>query len=130
MFQILKLASQVLLNPYKIVDKASCRTFLIEFVLLVRTFAAKSETQLDDAMLKVIEIILNNDALFDYVFQLISDQFQTNEILFESADEKTIVELIEKIELTEIQFPEAINPVLVISLISQIISIINIVKNK
>jgi hypothetical protein len=128
MFHILKLVAQVLLSPHHIVDKASCRTFLIELVLLVKTFAAKTETKLDDVLLKHVDIILNNDALFDYVYQLIAAQLQTDEILFESADEGTIVGLVENAATAE--SPESIDPVVVISLITQIISFMNRIKNR
>ena len=105
---------------HKVTDKKSCRAFLVE-------------------VSKHIKFILNNDALFDYVYRLISDQLQTEDILFESVNEETVIELCKcqnhpeglRTGRTNGQDnPEVINPVLIISLISQIISVINAMKNK
>ena len=130
MFHLLKSTIQVLLNHYHVGDKNSCRSFLLERVLLIKSFALKTETKLDDTLLKYIEIILNNDVVFDYVYFLIMNHLQTDEILFESVNESAIVEVIEKSAPGTAEFPEAVNPAVIISLITQIVSIINTIKNK
>ena len=130
MFHLLKFAVEVLLKPYRIIDKDSCRAFLVELVLRIKTSAMKTETKLDDAILKHIELVLNNNALFEYVYRLIFDQLQTSEILFESVDEEAIAGLVESTVLKEPPSPEAIDPVLIISLVTQIMTIINTLKNR
>jgi hypothetical protein len=128
MFHLLTLATRILLSPYKITDKASWRTFLFRFISLVKTRAAETRTKIDDVFLNHVEFIVRNDALFDYIYRVIFEQFQTEEIPFESAEEKTIVKLIENAPTTE--SPEAIDPVVIVSLITQIISFINTIKNR
>ena len=105
-----------------------------------KPLAAKTETRLVGKILKHLEFVLNNDALFDYVYRLIADQLQTEEILFESAVEETILKLCKQGQnhpeglrtnrTHKEDNPEVINPVLIISLVTQIISIINTIKNK
>jgi len=106
-----------------------------------KPLAAKTETRLVGKILKHLEFVLNNSALFDYLYRLIADQLQTEEILFESAVEETILELCKQPENQNPKGlranrtckegnPEVINPVLIISLVTQIISIINTLKNK
>ena len=113
-----KLTDQVKSN--KITDKKSCRTFLFK-------------------NLKHLTFVLNNDALFDYVYRLILDQLQTDEVLLESSLEENIIELCKhtncpkglRANRTHGQDnPEVINPVVIISLVSQIISLINSLKNR
>jgi hypothetical protein len=125
MFQLLTLTAQVLLNLHKITDKASWQVFLNEIVALVKARAAETKIRLDETELKHIEFTLNNDGLFEQVYRLIDEQCQTDEILFESADEDTLLEMVEE---TTANNPEAIDPIVIVSLVSQIISIINIIK--
>jgi len=124
MFDLLKLTMLVFLKPQKINDEKSCRAFLRELILLVKSLAMETETQIDDVLLNGVEFIVNNDALFAYVYQLILEQCQTPDILFESADEDTITKLVES------QSPEAIDPIAILSIVTQIISFINTLKNK
>ena len=125
MFHFLTLAFQEILRQYNIVDKDSCRTFLRDLVLLVQTRASETGITFDEATLKHVMFTLNNDALFDYSYRLIADQLQTEEILFESADEETIAGFAEDAAANT---PETIDPVLIVSLVTQIISIINTIK--
>jgi len=129
MFHLLTLATRILLSPYKITDKASCRTFLLRFISLVKERAAETETKIDDAFLKLVEFIVRSDALFGYVYCVISEQLQTEEILFESAEEEIVIELVED-AVKNTESPEAIDPVVIVSLITQIVSFINIVKER
>jgi len=89
--------------------------------------AEKTKTEIDDKLLLQLEYILKNDVLFDYFYKLIADQFATDEILFAEADESEVTALVEQ-SVTE-PLPEAINPVVIISLVTQIISLINAIKN-
>ncbi|MCL2120462.1 MAG: hypothetical protein FWH27_18775 [Planctomycetaceae bacterium] len=73
-----------------------------------------------------LEYILKTDALFDYFFKLISDQFATNAIIFEDVNESEVIALVE--QSSPEPLPEAINPVLIVSLVTQIISLINALK--
>jgi hypothetical protein len=130
MFNFLKLAAMVTLKPVKLDDPESCKKFLIDLIRNIKPLAAKSDTQLDDIVLKYVEYVLNNDALFDYVYKLLFDQLSTDDILFESADEDTIFELCENTVPSTTEYPESLNPIVIVSLISQIISIINAIKNK
>ena len=140
MFTLLTLATQVLTNAYKITDKASWRAFLLELVSLIQSRALETGIALNDAELKHIKFALHNEALFDYVYRQISEQFQTEEILFESADENAITELCNRVGNMPTTTrrrsdgarnePEAINPALIIAMVSQIISIINTIKQR
>ena len=140
MFPLLKLACLVLLKPYKVTDKESCRKFLFDMIPLIKPLAAKTETKLDDELLKHLTFVLNNDALFDYVYRLIFDQLQTEEILFESAVEGTVLELciqgknhpegLRAHRTHGEDNPETINPIVIISLVTQLISLINTMKNR
>jgi len=126
MFTLLKLATLVLLKSHQITDENSLRLFLRELVVLTKSLAEETKTHIDDMLLKPVEFIVNNDALFAYAYRLIVEQLQTREVLFESADEATIVELV----TGDTEFPEAIDPVVIVSLITQIISLINNIKNR
>ena len=128
MFHLLKIAIQTLMSPYNIADKASWRTFLFRLISLVKTRVAETDTKIDDAFLKHIEFVLRSDALFDYIYGVISDQLQTEGTLFESVEEEVIVGLLENGATAE--SPEAIDPVVIISLITQIVSFINRIKNR
>jgi hypothetical protein len=123
---LLKLAGMVLLKSHRITDARSCQVFLRELVLLTKSLAIETKTPIDDALLKPIEFIVNNNVLFDYAYRLILDQLQAPDILFESADEDAISEIVEN----STESPETIDPVLIVSLITQIISFINRNKNK
>ena len=120
----------VLLKTHKITDQNSCRVFLREWVLLTKSLAAETGTQLDDAILQRIEFIISSDALYAYIYQLIFEQFQTPEILFESADGEAVSELVEQAEQDKTGLPEAVNPAVIVSLITKFISIINAIKNQ
>ena len=124
MFPLLTLATQVLANAHNLTDKDSWRNFLKELAFLIRTRAMESKIRLDETELKHIEFTLNNHAMFDCVYRLIAEQLQTPEILFESADDDALLESIENAMPT----PEAIDPILIVSLVSQIISLINTIK--
>jgi len=130
MFHFLKLAALTVLKPYNLTNKDSYKKFLLDLVALVTPLAQKTGVKLDDALLKHLMFILNNDLLFDYVYKLVLNQLQTEEILFESADEDAVLELCENTVPGNTEYPEAINPIVIVSLISQIISLINAIKNK
>jgi len=125
MFTLLTLAAQVLANAHKLTDADSWRNALKEFVLLIRTRVMNTQTGLDDAPLKEIEFVLNNDDLFRHVYRTIAEQFQTEEILFESVDEDIVTLLVEDAATKN---PEVIDPVVILSLITQIVSMINAIK--
>ena len=125
MFTLLTLTSQVLLNVHRITDEASWRAFLKEIVLLAKSRATETKTQLDDALVNSVLFVLNSNVLFGYVYRLIHEQCQTEEILFESTDENFIVGLVNDAAENN---PEVIDPVVIVSLISQIISVINAIK--
>jgi len=124
MFPLIRLALQFGLNQHLLNDKASCRKFLLNLVAVLKPMAEKTKTEIDDKLLLQLEYILKNDVLFDYFYKLIADQFATDEILFAEADESEVTALVEQAPL-----PEAINPVVIISLVTQIISLINAIKN-
>jgi len=126
MFPLIRLAMQVIFQPQSLGDKASCKKFLTNLLALVKPLAAQTKTDLDDRLIQQLEYILKTDALFDYFYKLISDQFTTNEIIFEEANEAEVLAIVEQSAAEPL--PEAINPVLVISLITQIISLINALK--
>jgi len=130
MFHFLTLAAQVILKSYNLNDKDSYKRFLLDLLELVRPMAKKTGIKLDDSLLKQLEFILNNDLLFDYVYKLVFQQLQSEEILLESVDEGTILELCENTVPDNTEYPEAINPIVIVSLVSQIISIINAIKNR
>jgi len=130
MFHLLTLATRVLLSPHNITDKPSCRSFLAGLIVLVKTFATRINTKLDDTLLMHIEFVLNDSVLFDYVHGVIAEQLQTEEILFESAEKETIIELVEQAAAYDAESPEAIDPVVIFSIITQIVSFINNIKNK
>ena len=125
MFDLLTLTSQVLANAHRLTDEASWRAFLKELVLLIRTRATETKTQLDDALVNGVLFVLNSNVLFGYVYRLIAEQFQTPEVLFESTDENTLFELCEHAAQDN---PEVVDPVVIVSFISQIVSIINTIK--
>jgi hypothetical protein len=130
MFHLLKFVAGVLLKPYNITDSESCRKFLHDLVLRIKPYVTESRTKIDDVLLKHIEFILNNDALFRYVHRLISNQLQTEEILVEAMDETVIAERIENTAPENTNSPEAINLVEIVSLIGKIVSIINAIKSR
>ena len=125
MFTLFTLVAQVLANAHKLTDADSWRAFLKEHILFIRTRAKDTDPQLNDVRLNDIEFVLNDDGLFEYAYGRIVDQCQTPEILVESADEDAIIGLVEK--ATE-NNPEVVDPVVIVSLITQIISVINAIK--
>ena len=128
MFTFIKLATQVILKPFQLGDRDSCKKFLIDVIQGIKPLAAANKIKLDDDILAHLQVILNNDALFAYVYQLILNQLQTKEILLESADEDTILELCDNTTISDENNPKAINPIVIITLVSQIVSIINAIK--
>ena len=126
MFPLIRLAMQVIFQPHSLTDKDSCKKFLTNLLAVVKPLAAKTKTDLDDRLLQQLEHILKTDALFDYFYKLISDQFATNEIIFEEANEAEVLTIVEQSAAGTL--PEAINPILIVSLITQIISLINAMK--
>ena len=127
MFTLLTLVAQVLANAHQLTDADSWRNALKEFVLLIRTRAMdiRTKTGLDDAPLMEIEFVLNNDDLFRHVYRTVAEQLQTEEIMFESVDEEIVTLLVEDAAAKN---PEVIDPVVIVSLITQIVSIINAIK--
>jgi len=125
MFTLLTLVAQVLANAHQLTNADSWRNALKEFVLLIRTRAMDTKTGLDNAPLKEIEFVLTNDDLFRHVYRTIAEQLQTEEILFESVDEEIVTLLVEDAAAKN---PEVIDPVVIVSLITQIVSIINAIK--
>ena len=123
MFDLLTLTSQVLANTHQLTDESSWRAFLKDIVLLAQTRAKETQTVLDDTLVNSVLFMLNSDTMFGYVYRLIAEQFQTPEILFESADEETIAEWV-----AEADNPDAVDPATIVLLVSQIISIINAIK--
>ena len=130
MFNISKLAALAALKPYNLTDKDSYKKFLSDLVALVQPLAQKNGVKLDNTYWKHLEFILSNDFLFNYVYTQAFHQLQTKEILFESADENTILELCENAVPNNTESPELISPIVIISVISQIISVINAIKNR
>ena len=125
MFPLIRLALQVVLKPNSLGDKDSCKKFLLNLLALVKPLATQTKTELDDKILQHLEYILKTDAIFEYFYKLIADQFATNEIIFEEANESEVLAIVEQ---TAESAPEAINPVLIVSLVAQIISLINALK--
>jgi len=130
MFHLFTLAARMIMNPYKIIDKRTCRTFLLRLIAIIQSRAAETDTKIDDRLLKHLEFMVTNNALFDYIYSVIFEQLQTEEILFESAEEETIIKLVENAAVKEAESLEAVDPVVIISIISRIISLINAIKNK
>ena len=130
MFHLLTLATRIFLLPHNVTDKESCRSFLLDFTSLVKSYAESTKTTLDDTLLKHIEFLLKNNVLFDYAYSVIFEQLQTEEILFESAEEETIIQLVENAVVKETESPEAIDPVVIFSIIARIVDLINAIKNK
>ncbi|MCL2349018.1 MAG: hypothetical protein FWC50_12265 [Planctomycetaceae bacterium] len=126
MFQLIRLAMQVFLKPYSLGDKASCKKFLENLIALVKPLTAQTKTDLDDRILQHLEYILKNDALFDWFYKLIADQFSTSEIVFEGVNDAELIAIVE--QSSPEPMPEMINPILIVSLVTQIISLINAIK--
>ncbi|MCL2623923.1 MAG: hypothetical protein FWD31_09690, partial [Planctomycetaceae bacterium] len=108
MFPLIRLVLQVALNQHSLTDKASCKKFLTNLLAVVKPLAAKTKTDLDDRLIQQLEYILKTDALFDYFYKLISDQFATDEIIFEEANEAEVLTIVEQ---SAAALPEAINPI-------------------
>lgn len=125
MFKIIRLVMQVAFKPYSLGDKASCKKFIENLLALIKPMAAANNVTLDDTIIAHIEKILASDALFEYFFDLIANQLQSEELIFESADEEAITALCITSNET---MPETVNPLVVISLVTQIISLINAIK--
>jgi len=126
MFSLIRLALQVGLKQYSLSDKASCRKFLLNLVAALKPMAAQTKTEIDDKILQQLEYILKNDVLFDYFYKLISDQFSTDAIIFEEVNESEMIAIVE--QSSPEPLPEVINPILIVSLVAQVISRINAIK--
>jgi len=126
MFPLIRLAMQVFLKPYSLGDKASCKKFLENLIALVKPLVAQTKTVLDDRILQHLEYILKTDALFDWFYKLIADQFSTSEIVFEDVNDAELIAIVE--QSSPEPMPEMISPVLIVSLVMQIISLINAIK--
>jgi hypothetical protein len=127
MFPLIRLAMQVIFQPQSLGDQASCRKFLTKLLALVKPLAAQTKTELDDKLMQQLEYILKTDSLFDYFYKLIADQFSTDAVIFEDVHASEMIALVE--QSSPEPLPEAINPVLIVSLVTQIISLINAIKN-
>lgn len=126
MFKLIRLAMQVFLKPYSLDDKTSCKKFFENLIALVKPLAAQTKTELDDKLIQQLEYILKTDALFDWFYKILVDQFSTNEVVFEDVAESEVVALLE--QAAPEPTPEAISPLVIISLVTQIISLINALK--
>ena len=126
MFKILRIAFQVVFKPYSLNDKATCKKFVENILALIKPLAAQSKTEIDDSIIQHLEYILKTDTLFDWFYQLVIDQFSTDEVVFESVDDSFVVEAL---NASQEQEPEAISPIVIVSLVTQIISLINAIKN-
>jgi len=124
MFPLIRLALQVVLKTNFLGNKDSCKKFLLNLLALVKPLAVQTKTTLDDKIVQHLEYILKTDAFFDWFYKLISDQFATNEIIFEEVNESEVTAIVQTAE----PLPEAISPILIISLVTQIISLINAIK--
>ena len=127
MFPLIRFMTRAFFQSYSLNDKPSCKKFLTDLLALVKPLTAQTKTDLDDRLLQQLEYILKTDALFDYFYKLISDQFATDEIIFEEANEAEVFVIVEQSAAAE-PLPEVINPVLIVSLVTQIISLINAIK--
>jgi len=127
MLQILRLAFQVFCRPYDLGDKGSCRKFLENLLPLMKTLAEKTTTDIDDRILRHLEYILKNDVLYDYFYELISGMMGTNEIILKNGLEEEVTAIVED-AAAHGEMPEAISPIVIISLITQVISLINMIK--
>jgi hypothetical protein len=125
MFPLIRLAIQAFLKPHTLNDKASCKKFLQDLLAFVKPLAAQTKTEIDDVILQILEYIVKTDTLFDYFYKLFTDQLSTNEIIFEDVDEDELFALLKQ---APEPLPEAINPLLIASLVSQAISLINALK--
>jgi len=125
MFPLIRLALQAIVKPYSLGDQASCKMFLLNLLALIKPLAAQTKTDLDDRIIQHLEYILKTDVLFDYFYKLVADQFSINDIIFEDVNEAEVLDILEQ---TPEPLPEAINPILVVSLVAQIISLINSLK--
>jgi hypothetical protein len=99
--------------------------FIENILSLIKPMAADNNVTIDDTIIAHIEKIHANDTLFDYFFDLTVNQLQTEAPIFESADEGAITVLC---ETSNKMMPEAVNPLVIISLVTQIISLINALK--
>lgn len=128
MFRILRLAFQVLLKKHSLADKGGMKKFLLDLIAVVKPLAASSETKIDDKLIENLEFILTNEELYDYFYNLIKDQFSTDDAIFESINEDVIVDAMNEQALLD-DLPEGVNPATVLAIISQLISIINWIKS-
>lgn len=125
MFQIIKLALQIFMKPYSLSDKASCRKFLENILTLIKPAAVASKTELDDKIITHIETILKNDVLFDYFYNLVCDQFESEFVLFEAPDESSLSQLCCNAAK---ESSESISVLTIVAIVTQIIELINALK--
>lgn len=128
MFPFLRFAMQVLLKKHSLQNPEDCRRFLRDLLSFLKPLADSSETKIDDKLLESLEFLLANDNLYEYFYRLVKSQFSSDEILFESVDEKLIVKCLNENIVTDSR-PEAIGPVAIISLITQVLVLINSLKS-
>jgi len=96
MFPLIQLMSRAFLKQYSLNNKTSCKKFLTDLLAVAKPLAAQTKTEIDDKILQEIEYILKNDALFDYFYKLISNQFATHEIIFEEVNEAEVTAIVEQ----------------------------------
>lgn len=127
MFTFLRFALQVTLKKYTLDGQENCRKFLAELISVLKPLSELSSTKLDDKLIEQFEYILANDGLYEYFYQLIKTQFSTDEVLFESVIEEPVLKSIQD-DNAETPLPESINPAAIIHLITQILLMINSMK--
>lgn len=125
MFQIIKLALQVFMKPYSLGDKDSCRKFLENILALVKPAVLASKTEVDEKIIVHLETIVKNDMLFEYFYNLVRDQFESDVVLFETPDESSLSLLCHEASK---ESPESISILSIVAFVTQIIELINILK--
>lgn len=126
MFQLIRLALQVVFKPYSLTDKTSCKKFIENILALVKPLAAQTKTELDDKLIQHLEYILQTDTLFDWFYKILVEQFSSDDVVFEDVAESEVVALLE--QAAPEPMPEAISPLVIVSLVTQVISLINAIK--
>lgn len=125
MFPIIRFAMQICLKQYSLGDKDSCRKFFENLLSLIKPAAAASKTELDDKILAHLDLILKNDTLFGFFYNLVREQFESETLIFESPEESAIALMCEQ---ASEESAKAISPLVIVSIITQIIALINSMK--
>lgn len=128
MFTLLRLAFQVLLKKHSLAEKGGMKKFLLDLLAIVKPLAVSSETKIDDKLIENLEFILTNEELYDYFYNLIRDQFSTDDVIFESVNDELVVGAMNTQASLE-NLPQGVNPATVLAMISHLISIINWIKS-